>query len=302
VPSRLALATASLDARNYRAALLYAEQVLALDPKQAEALRIRDEAQANLARFDGAIADARRRLAARDFRGASKALETARAIDAASPSVTEIALAIADQSRPRETQAEPPRRSRAAEEPRDTPARSQAEPQAQMPSARNTPPPAAPRAPEPVPMTSVPSAPGTSVPVTVPEPPPKANPPPSTRQEPRERAAPAGPTPEEDEAGIRRVVATYARAIESKDVRLFRSIWPNLSRDDERRLEDGFRAVTSQRVDLTILSIQRRADDASVVVRRRDTIQAGGRQHTSESQQTLHLARVGRDWTIVAIR
>jgi serine/threonine protein kinase len=286
VPSRLALATASLDARNYRAALLYAEQVLAIDPRHAEATKIRDEARESLTRFDSAIAEARRRLAARDVRGASRALETARSIDAASPSVTEIALAIADQSRPRETQAEPPRRSRAAEEPRTSP-----------------PPPPAPRVTEPVPLSPVPPAPGTSVPVNPPEPQRNPNPAPASKPEPsRERQAPAGPSPEEDEAAIKRLVATYARAIESKDVRLFRSIWPSLSREDERRLEDGFRAVSSQRVDLTILSIQRRSDEASVVVRRRDTIQAGGRQHTSESQQTMQLARVGRDWTIVAIR
>jgi hypothetical protein len=262
--------------------------VLAIDPRHAEATKIRDEARENLTRFDTAIADARRRLAARDFRGASRALETARSIDAASPSVTEIALAIADQSRPRETQAEPPRRSRASEQARTSPSPS---------------PPPASRVTEPVPLSPVPAPPGTSVPVNPPEPQRSTNPAPASKPEPsRERQAPAGPTPEEDEAAIKRLVATYARAIESKDVRLFRSIWPNLSRDDERRLEDGFRAVSSQRVDLTILSIQRRSDDASVVVRRRDTIQAGGRQHTSESQQTMQLARVGRDWTIVAIR
>jgi hypothetical protein len=49
--------------------------------------------------FDAAIADARRRLAARDFRGAEQALDRARGIDAAAPSVTEIALRLSEQSR-----------------------------------------------------------------------------------------------------------------------------------------------------------------------------------------------------------
>jgi hypothetical protein len=98
------------------------------------------------------------------------------------------------------------------------------------------------------------------------------------------------------------VTATYARAIEGKDLALFRSIKPNLSREEERRLQEGFRAVTSQRVDLTILSIDRRGDEASVVVRRRDTIQAGGRQQTAESRQTLSLSRTNAGWKVVDIR
>jgi ketosteroid isomerase-like protein len=122
--------------------------------------------------------------------------------------------------------------------------------------------------------------------------------------EPRERAPapPAAPSAQDDEAAIRRVTAMYARAIEEKDVALFRSIKPNLSREEERRLQEGFRAVAAQRVNLTILSLDRRGDEASVVVRRRDTIQAGGRQQTSESQQTMTLARTGGGWTIVQIR
>jgi len=113
---------------------------------------------------------------------------------------------------------------------------------------------------------------------------------------------PQGPTAEEDEAAIRGVTASYARAIEGKDLSLFRSIKPNLSQAEERRLQDGFRAVTSQKVDLTIVSIERRGDEASVVVRRRDTIQAGGRQQTAESRQTMTLARTGAGWKIVDIR
>jgi hypothetical protein len=87
----------------------------------------------------------------------------------------------------------------------------------------------------------------------------------------------------------------------TKDVSLFRAIKPNLSRE-ERRLEEGFRAVTSQRVTVTILSIDRRGDQASVALRRRDTIQVGGQQQTPETQQVIRLTRAGRDWTIVEIR
>jgi hypothetical protein len=98
------------------------------------------------------------------------------------------------------------------------------------------------------------------------------------------------------------VLADYARAIENKDLKLFRAIYPNLSRQEERRLEDSFRAVTSQRVTLSIVSIEPNADGAVVVVNRRDTVRAGGREYTAESRQTLQLARAGTRWSIVNIR
>jgi len=95
------------------------------------------------------------------------------------------------------------------------------------------------------------------------------------------------------------VVATYARAIETKDVSLFRSVKPNLSGDEQRRVEEGFRAVSSQRVTITILSIERRGPGAAAVrVSRRDVINAGGREQTTESQQTIMMTRNGANWVI----
>ena len=98
------------------------------------------------------------------------------------------------------------------------------------------------------------------------------------------------------------MTTTYGTAIERKDLALFRSVKPNLSAEEERRLQEGFRAVTSQRVDITILSIQKRGDEASVALRRRDTIEAGGRQLTTVREQTLALRRTGTGWMIVDIR
>ena len=75
---------------------------------------------------------------------------------------------------------------------------------------------------------------------------------PPVRTEPAESAAvkpapsPVAPPEVNDESAIRRVVAAYARAIETKDLALFRSIKPNLGADEERRIQQGFRAVTSQ--------------------------------------------------------
>ena len=49
--------------------------------------------------------------------------------------------------------------------------------------------------------------------------------------------------------------------------------------------------MTSQRVNLTIASIDRRGDNATVVVQRRDVLEVGGRRQTAESQQVLSLGR-----------
>jgi hypothetical protein len=53
---------------------------------------------------------------------------------------------------------------------------------------------------------------------------------------------------------------------------------------------------------MTIISIEPRGSDALVRVRRRDTIQAGGRQQITESLQTLTLTRTVSGWVIREIR
>ncbi len=118
----------------------------------------------------------------------------------------------------------------------------------------------------------------------------------------RPTAPPAATPAPDDEAAIRRLVATYARAIETKDLALFRSIKPNLSAEEQRRLENGFRAVSSQEVALTIVSIDRRRDDATVAIKRRDTINVGSRRQTVDSDQTLVLTRNPGGWVVVTIR
>jgi predicted Ser/Thr protein kinase len=323
IASRVALATASFDAKNYRAALAYANQVLSLEPTHAEAMKIRDGSAAVLARLDQAIADARRLVASGNAKGAAQALATARDIDPTSAGVADVASQLAELSRVPEQPRTEARSGRPAGIQRDLPPPAQtAAPTRPVPPPPGTtqPPAARPETPQtpaagtgapatvppssttPPPSTAPPTA-GASVPapqVTAPVKPLPA-PPAAETAKPRPQPPP-GPTAEEDDAAIRQVTATYARAIEGKDLALFRSIKPNLSREEERRLQDGFRAVTSQRVDLTILSIDRRGDDASVILRRRDTIQAGGRQQTTESRQTMTLARTAAGWKVVDIR
>jgi len=47
-----------------------------------------------------------------------------------------------------------------------------------------------------------------------------------------------------------------------------------------------------------ILAIDRKGQEASVRLRRRDTFDAGGRQQTSETQQTMTMTRSGATWVI----
>jgi hypothetical protein len=321
VQGRLDLATTNMDARNYRAALAYAGEVLAIAPNHRGATKIRDDAQAMIARFDQAIAEARQRLAAGDVTNARRMLETARSIDPTSPVISELSARLTEENRQKEAISPNAPRQKASPEPapRVVGSRSASEP-ARSDPPREAPAPAAPPAVElrPQPPARDATPPPAAVQPAPPPPTPAAAKPVATEPEvPAQPAAPApappvveriapapaaGPPAEDEEAAIRRVIATYGRAIESKDLSLFRSIKPNLSSEEERRLRDGFRAVSSQQVNLTILTIDRRGQEATVVVRRRDTIQPGGRPQTAESQQTIRLARTAGAWVILEIR
>jgi hypothetical protein len=98
------------------------------------------------------------------------------------------------------------------------------------------------------------------------------------------------------------VIQTYGRAIEGKDIALFRAIKPNLTAQEERRLQEGFRAVSAQRVSLSVISIDRKGDVATATVRRRDDIEAGARKQTTDTRQVLVLSRSPRGWVITEIR
>jgi hypothetical protein len=106
---------------------------------------------------------------------------------------------------------------------------------------------------------------------------------------------------ESDEAVIRGIIRTYERAIETKNVDLFRSVWPGLSAAEEARLRDSFRQIDSQQVDITIEELRVDGRAATVRIMRRDTVVSGGRRQTESSRQTLRLAKSASGWVITEI-
>ena len=69
------------------------------------------------------------------------------------------------------------------------------------------------------------------------------------------RRPPATPLPKTtlgDEAAVRQLVASFERAIEEKDLALYKRLRPGLTPEDERRLRDAFNNVSSQQVDFSV--------------------------------------------------
>lgn len=307
VQSRFELAERSLQAGQFRDAQRHAEDVLGTEPTHAKARAIRDQAAASLRQAETAIDRARQLIQAGDVRGAVRALDDARTIDPVAPGLSEVSRLMAERFK---TQAEAAelelQRSRASQSAQ----RAAAPPGKAAPTPTvPTPTPSAPAS-QPLPAPAPPPPPSPS-PIPAAEPPPAKPAPPETAaikpapspvNPPADRKPPAEtPREPDDDAAIRAVVAAYVRAIESKDLALFRSIKPNLGAAEERRIEQGFRAVTSQKVNITIASIDRRGDRATLQLRRQDIIEAAGRRQSPESQQTMTMTKSNGTWVIVEI-
>lgn len=105
---------------------------------------------------------------------------------------------------------------------------------------------------------------------------------------------PSGTLPTET-AGIRKVLEAYIRAVEAKDVGMFRTVKPNLSEEEERRVRTAFKSVQSQIVKMNVLSVDVKEATATVKVARRDTINGS---IVSSFPQTFQLAKETAGWTI----
>ena len=115
------------------------------------------------------------------------------------------------------------------------------------------------------------------------------------------QATPSAPTVESDDLAIRAAIRNYERAIESKNLDLFRTVRPGLSAAEETRLRESFRQADSQDVEIVINSLRIEGSTATVGLSRRDTIVSGGRRQSVSSQQTLRLVRNATGWIIAEI-
>jgi hypothetical protein len=103
-------------------------------------------------------------------------------------------------------------------------------------------------------------------------------------------ASPASP----EEGAISAVIADYARAIETKNLDLFRSVKTTLSAAEEQRLRTAFANTETHSVKFTLHSIEVKEPRAVVHLARRDTIGS----IVASFPQTLALSRGPKGWTI----
>ncbi len=100
-----------------------------------------------------------------------------------------------------------------------------------------------------------------------------------------------------EETAISAVIADYARAIETRDLELFRSVKPVLSPDEEQRLRTAFANAVSHSVKITLRSVEVKESQATVHLARRDTIGS----IVASFPQTIVLRRGPKGWTIEEI-
>jgi hypothetical protein len=113
-------------------------------------------------------------------------------------------------------------------------------------------------------------------------------------------AAPPAPA-ESDDAVIRRAIATYKTAIETKNLALYRSVRPGLSSAEESRLRESFRQADSQQVSITIEEIRVEGRTATARVTRQDVIVSPGRRQVQNSRQTIRFEKTATGWIITSI-
>jgi len=332
VGNQVELARVDLENKDYKAAIGRAQRALALDPTSAEARQVLDQAQRTSAELEAVALEAKNAFDAGDTDHATRALARVLALDPHHPVAGQLTAALnvhfrkqaedarrmADDAR---RDADPLRASapdgsgfaqadRAAREAsallqqdqfavatqkflesRDGYERARRAAEAAAKAAAAAAAAAAARAtiPASVPTTLV--ARNLPPPITVPP----ANPPGATLPAPTLPSAP--PLASAQEPAIRKVIADYGRAIESKDIALFKAVKPNLTPDEEKRLQENFKAIKSQQVGITIQAVQVDGAQATVKVSRQDTINGN---KIKPIQQVFHLTQSGGAWSIQA--
>jgi tetratricopeptide (TPR) repeat protein len=323
VTSSIQSARQSLEYKNFSAAIDSAQKALKLDEGNAEAKQILDRAQNTLQQLDAAAEEAKLAVQAGDYGKASEALQRAMEINPAHPVVAELSRQLDSTFKGKADEARQSMRlaragaeraragslqsfSEAAQAAGEAEGLFKAaqftaatqkflEAQNQYDRARRmaeervaTPPPAT--------MARFTPPPATQPPITHPPPTqPPVTAPPATAPPHTPPPVTAPPPPVNEEPAVRRVITEYKRALEGRDLGLFKAVKPNTSADDERKLRDSFDNIRSWEVAIDIDSVRIEGDRAVVKVSRRDTVNG---QRTQPQGQTFTLVKSGGGWTI----
>jgi len=330
VTSQVELAQESLRDKDYAGAISQAQQALKLDAQNAEARQVVERAGAILKEADDAASEARAAVQAGDTDTASRALAKLLSISPSHPAAGELAAKLnqyfrgqAEEARQalgeartsaeggqagsQKPFAEAVAAAREAErlfaggqfavaarkflEGRDGFAKALRAAEAQQAQARRTPPPVVVSSGGPVTLPPVvtpstvaptPTAPASLFPSAVPSVP--------IPLRPSSPTTGAG----DDAVLVKKVVDDYAKALQAKDIAMYRAVKPNLSADDEKRLRAIFKQYKTYKVNITISSIQVAGVEAKVRVSRQDTIDG----NTFPLTQLLTMAKGPEGWTI----
>jgi tetratricopeptide (TPR) repeat protein len=315
--SMVQLARVSLDNKDYDGALRKAEEALTQDPQSEPARTILESARAALADRETTAREAREALSRKDLPGASAALSRLLTIDARHPAVRELSAALnttfreeADKARQGSTQARAQAVARQAQalpdfgradalvregdglvargehavaaqrfaEARDVFARAahaadvekaaRQEAEARRAAAEK----AGRELRAGLSASAGPPAPGSSA------------------------GSGTGAAPTVD-AELRRVLQDYGRAIETKDVALFRTVKPNLTSAEEKRLDQAFKVVKSQVVGMTVGPIEVTGSRAVAQVQRNDVVDG----RPISYHQTIRFVQLPEGWKIESI-
>ena len=315
------VARKNLELKDYKGAIDQADKVIKLEPGNADAAQVREKARKTLADLDAGAAEARAAVQAGDSEKAAAALSRVLEIDPNHPVAAELSSQLNSKFRDEAERARREMRAaanaaerakaslsessaalslgRQAEdmflknqfmastqkflESRDAYERARAA-AAQRVADVNRPPVTTPATMPPVttpvtvPPTTVPPttlAPVTQPPVTVP--------------------VTAPPTmPVSEEPAVRKVIAEYGRALQNKDLALFRSVKPNLSGTEEDKLRASFANIKDWRVNISISSVVIDGGQATVHASRNDTVNG----KAVSLHQTFRLTKGSSGWTI----
>jgi len=323
------VARKNLELKDYKGAVEQAERVIKLDAGNADAAQVRDKARTTLAALDAAADEARAAVQAGDTEKAARAISRVLEIDPNHPVAAELSSQLNGRFKDQAEQARREMRSAASAaerakaslsesasalsvgrqaeelflrnefmaatqkflESRDGYERARAAAAQRQAEAK--------RPPATLPATLPPATmPATPPPATLPHvtlPPPTV---PPTTQAPATLAPatlPPATQPASEEPAVRRVIAEYGRALQTKDLALFRSIKPNLSGAEEDKLRASFANIPKNwQVNIAVSSVLIDGSQATVHASRTDTVNGKPMSH----HQSFTLTKGASGWTI----